>query len=364
MTKSSPPSSRHSDTVAYTDHRALRRKYRRKLKSTRKSLQDLKTESALSLNCLNALKAGLNCAVCVDVFSMPFTLVACGHTFCYECLDAWLAVRRAADESSEDDADPMGKKSCPICRQRIADRPLRNAPLESQVQLCLPSYNEEDRQNFIRRLNVSTAKYERDTLQGKCPIWPFFDKHHRALVDGEDGVRRCTTCMWEVVGDRCVNCGERMVDSPLRDEGDHVFTDDESVSDEDYLSTDRSFSDNDDAKHDSDDDDAIISANNELQSEVSETETTDNEEVEDLDGNDSEGESVMDKLRKSPKRSRFIVSEAETTDDDSDRAFGFGHEVVDESQSECEYVAPTKSPKRSKFVVSEAETTDADDESE
>lgn len=64
----------------------------------------------------------LYCAICKNPFYRPVTTIACGHTFCFSCLDTYLTTKQARDEAP-----------CPMCRSTLRFTPSAHAPLAEQV---------------------------------------------------------------------------------------------------------------------------------------------------------------------------------------------------------------------------------------
>ncbi|KAF9946943.1 E3 ubiquitin ligase [Modicella reniformis] len=79
----------------------------------------------------------LQCNICVDYFSSPFT-IECGHTFCYECLHAWLEIQ----------------KSCPTCRAKLLRRPTLSFSIREQVLVSISRLPEPDRKEIMGKVQA------------------------------------------------------------------------------------------------------------------------------------------------------------------------------------------------------------------
>ncbi|KAI9354536.1 hypothetical protein DFJ73DRAFT_958906, partial [Zopfochytrium polystomum] len=129
---------------------------------------------------------GLGCPICLDVLTAPH-IIACGHSFCQDCLVVWL--KKA--------------KKCPLCSADVAQKPARNLGLWEQVQA------------FLKTSSSSSETDEKETpgkLKSKEDPWsvlfPKKDPRAIAIADKEDGVLRCGRCHWEIVDGFCAHCQE------------------------------------------------------------------------------------------------------------------------------------------------------------
>ena len=59
------------------------------------------------------------CPVCLDTIDMP-TITACGHIFCFECINAFIHQQTA-------------RKKCPCCRKDLQNSVLREIKMEDSV---------------------------------------------------------------------------------------------------------------------------------------------------------------------------------------------------------------------------------------
>ncbi|KAJ1899006.1 E3 ubiquitin ligase [Kickxella alabastrina] len=86
---------------------------RRELQSLQENNRVLRVELAaqnikleLSASVMAHIENSLACSICMDAFTYPHSL-ACGHTFCQECLLSWL----------------LRNKKCPVCRVPVIKQP-------------------------------------------------------------------------------------------------------------------------------------------------------------------------------------------------------------------------------------------------
>ncbi|KAJ1943217.1 E3 ubiquitin ligase [Kickxella alabastrina] len=86
---------------------------RRELQSLQENNRVLRVELAaqnikleLSASVMAHIENSLACSICMDAFTHPHSL-ACGHTFCQECLLSWL----------------LRNKKCPMCRVPVIKQP-------------------------------------------------------------------------------------------------------------------------------------------------------------------------------------------------------------------------------------------------
>ncbi|KAF8324099.1 hypothetical protein DL93DRAFT_96586 [Clavulina sp. PMI_390] len=86
----------------------------RELAAARKLIQEA-GDSQVVKNTLERVKELVDCTVCFETLSNPFTVDPCGHEFCAGCLHDWFKDRRSKNEALE----------CPMCRTRVERPPIR-----------------------------------------------------------------------------------------------------------------------------------------------------------------------------------------------------------------------------------------------
>ncbi|KAF9571515.1 E3 ubiquitin ligase [Mortierella alpina] len=180
------------------------------------------------------LDGALQCSICVDYFSSPFT-VECGHTFCYACLRSWLEIH----------------KSCPTCRTKLLRRPTLSFNIREQVHASIARLPEPERKIAQEKMAADEQSMQR--VQSKGDVWKDIFKPlslegiGNTIVDAEDGVRRCASCGWEVRGGVCVNCSNLFSDVEGSDVESQDNTDQESEEPDEYDSHDSFIDDGDSA---------------------------------------------------------------------------------------------------------------------
>ncbi|KAF9930416.1 hypothetical protein BGZ67_005835 [Mortierella alpina] len=182
----------------------------------------------------HGLDGALQCSICVDYFSSPFT-VECGHTFCYACLRSWLQIH----------------KSCPTCRTKLLRRPTLSFNIREQVHSSIARLPEPERKIAQEKMHADEQSMQR--VQSKGDVWKDIFKPlslegiGNTIVDAEDGVRRCVSCGWEVRGGICVNCSNLFSDVEGSDVDSQDNTDQESEEPDAYDSHDSFIDDGDSA---------------------------------------------------------------------------------------------------------------------
>ncbi|KAI8606550.1 hypothetical protein EDD21DRAFT_186804 [Dissophora ornata] len=150
-------------------------------------------------------KQGLQCSICVDYFSSPFT-VECGHTFCYTCLHSWLEIH----------------KSCPTCRTKLLRRPTLSFNIREQVHASIAALPEPEQGIAMEKVQADEKSLKK--IQSSGDPWKGLFKSlgleglGGVIVDSDDGVRRCASCGWEVRNGSCVNCSTLFSDLEDSDE--------------------------------------------------------------------------------------------------------------------------------------------------
>lgn len=120
--------------------------------------------------------AALQCGICVDYFSSPFT-IECGHTFCFECLHAWLEIH----------------KSCPTCRAKLMRQPTLSFSIREQVVASIARLPEAERKEAMDKVQEGEDYLHEKQRHGDP--WknifksPDIEGSGRIIVDQDDGVR-------------------------------------------------------------------------------------------------------------------------------------------------------------------------------
>jgi hypothetical protein len=162
-----------------------------------------------------------------------YRLVPCGHTACAPCLLEWFgsvnSLLRPPQHLEEDEiADYLGKhtKCCFTCRTAVTHKPIPSYILKDTVQalslqLAFQEVGEDD----------ETASTEENAPPAnRATMWDVVFKpvtQRRWFIDEEDhGVRRCSTCGFEIDGRWCHHCDEQYSDIS-EDSGSELLSSDD-----------------------------------------------------------------------------------------------------------------------------------------
>ncbi|GBL48628.1 hypothetical protein CJJ07_001316 [Candidozyma auris] len=152
---------------------------------------DVELKDQLILNIVSSLE----CSICSEVMHVPF-LASCGHTFCYNCLNAWFET----------------KINCPTCRAELEQPPVLNIQLKDISKRITDIIIETMEDNHHKEsLEAARKSVLDDFEESKKKTSLFGDAFNSALtlVDNSDGVPRCGNCHWEAHGSTCLHCGAR-----------------------------------------------------------------------------------------------------------------------------------------------------------
>lgn len=138
----------------------------------------------------------LECTVCSEIMHVPFVL-ACGHSFCYECLNAWFE----------------NKVNCPTCRLDLEQVPVVNIHLKDiskfLTEIIIESTEDiDEKKRLIKHRDTAYETYEYDSRHKRLFGEAF--NSSITLIDRSDGVPRCGNCHWEAHGSVCLHCGSRI----------------------------------------------------------------------------------------------------------------------------------------------------------
>ncbi|KAK9454583.1 hypothetical protein V1511DRAFT_488949 [Dipodascopsis uninucleata] len=177
------------------------------------------------------------CEICANLMFEP-CVVSCGHMFCYACLLEWFGHH----------------KTCPKCRSAVKIRPSISFQSKTIIDTIVSHADlfrlpETEDELSKRREEESARVAKHKEIYGE--LFPglfqevFTDGSYE---DGDDGVRRCARCHWELEGNRCLRCfGWNFSDAEDDDsyennsnsEADYVEDEDEMginfTEDEDYI---------------------------------------------------------------------------------------------------------------------------------
>jgi len=147
------------------------------------------------------------CKICLKPFYEPYIL-ACGHTYCYGCLNNWFSGNAERRKNN---------KNCPDCRTVVKVQPAPNYLLRDLTHMfigrieLLPEDESVEEHNRDKNEEASLLTRDRNCrgLFGGLfknvapkPIMPYVP-----IRDYEDGVIRCPYCAWEIEDGICTGCG-------------------------------------------------------------------------------------------------------------------------------------------------------------
>ena len=172
---------------------------------------------------LDSMRQLITCKICQRFLSEPYGL-ACGHTYCYVCLDAWLVAQR--------------KRTCPDCRATIKQQPVPSFLIREmtrvfayRAELLPDGETVEEHDEYIKE---AVAKVSGDK-EGPGLFRGLFNNADRLrwgpLHDPGDDVERCPVCHWELEEGRCGSCGLTVGD----EDGFGLDTGESESSDDDEL---------------------------------------------------------------------------------------------------------------------------------
>ncbi len=201
---------------------------------------------------LTSVQQSLTCQICLDLLYKPFALAPCGHVACYECLVRWFTAPGPGENEPDNQNANRGRgtangatgihvhkrKTCPICRARVSERPVEVWGMKDMVNALV-------RSKLVETPNASGASSSNDSRNGQGrapdpwhrifrPVRTSFGGHHPfnpwwqdwteddepvfgpervdgpledvGMFDAEDHVYRCLDCMHEIWGGRCSSC--------------------------------------------------------------------------------------------------------------------------------------------------------------
>lgn len=175
----------------------------------------------------------LHCTICLDLLALP-AILKCGHTFCSPCLHSHLSLSR---------------KWCPTCRAHVSAAPVPNMALQDILHAALP---------HVEPAHSAEIESRATAFRALETPWSFLGGSQQPILDLEDGVLRCPTCLFELEGGECNQCGavfsdvegfeenfddledgdltgDEMVEMLLSGQGDGEMDDDESETDDSFI---------------------------------------------------------------------------------------------------------------------------------
>ena len=147
---------------------------------------------------LDTMRQLITCKICQRFLSEPYGL-ACGHTYCYVCLDAWLVAQK--------------KRTCPDCRATIKEQPVPSYLIREMTRVfayrqeLLPEGETvEEHDEYIKEA-VAQVSGDKETGGLFSGLFKGGRMHWMPLHDPGDDVDRCPNCHWELEEGSCGSCG-------------------------------------------------------------------------------------------------------------------------------------------------------------
>lgn len=164
-------------------------------------------DSALKDAALINILHNIECAICLEVMLVPF-MCACGHSFCYRCLNSWFE----------------NKLNCPTCRTELKEPPTLNIHLrdisKTLTDVFLDSLENPTAGNILRDARTQQVEEYEKAVKSKRALFGKSFQLVPMIVDTSDGVPRCGNCHWEAHGSVCLHCGE-----PIRNPSEDGYFD-------------------------------------------------------------------------------------------------------------------------------------------
>lgn len=217
----------------------------------------------------------LTCQICLDLMHKPFALAPCGHITCYNCLIRWFTALPNPNPAgdADDNANPLPenvdevqqivnsaearrgaylgrRKTCPVCRAAVLQRPVEMWGIKSMVATLVNSElmdlppppiatpnsttpgganNNGDRINDPWRYIFQRTSALNNAIQGPL-AQDQADREHMGMYDNEDGgVYRCIDCLHEIWGAVCTGCNRGYPGHERDDDDDDDYSDFEGV---------------------------------------------------------------------------------------------------------------------------------------
>ncbi|QIX00115.1 hypothetical protein AMS68_005632 [Peltaster fructicola] len=150
---------------------------------------------------LESMRHLISCKICQRFLTEPYGL-ACGHTYCYICLDSWLVTQR--------------KNTCPECRAEVKQQPVPSLIIREMVNIfstkqeLLPEGESmEDLKKNAVEAATKVANDKTNIAEGGLfkGMFTSMGRVREAFYDAEDNVHRCPMCGHEIEDGMCSGCG-------------------------------------------------------------------------------------------------------------------------------------------------------------
>eukprot|EP00971_Amphidinium_carterae_P200544 3979522-Amphidinium_carterae.1 len=93
------------------------------------------------------MQSELVCSICQD-WVIHASSLECGHMFCRECIDRWLAQK---------------KFLCPVCRAEVKQLPVPARTLDVIVDKTIQRCDEKEKADFRKRVKDAEARQAKQT---------------------------------------------------------------------------------------------------------------------------------------------------------------------------------------------------------
>ncbi|TKA75185.1 hypothetical protein B0A55_05172 [Friedmanniomyces simplex] len=179
---------------------------------------------------VDAMRNLITCQICHRFMYEPYAL-ACGHTYCYSCLNQWIG-------------DNM-VKTCPDCRADVSQQPTPSYVIRelvlifiSRTELLPDGETAEEHDGMAKDEAALLAKDKANTDPRRGGLFkgsfnPAKLRQVAPVYDPGDAIERCPYCHWEWEGEGqvCDHCGE-VVGDDLSDFSDESNDTQEEVDHE------------------------------------------------------------------------------------------------------------------------------------
>lgn len=150
----------------------------------------------------------LVCSICQEYMYVPM-MIQCGHNFCYSCLLAWF------------NSDSEEELSCPHCRGSVINMPCLNSTLQQWLRSVIElleseTGNEVEKSTLARIIDAkrsSEDEYKEHVNRHDLFRGVFKNSAVGVQDEDDDGILRCSNCLWELEDDEdgsCPHCNMRI----------------------------------------------------------------------------------------------------------------------------------------------------------
>lgn len=153
---------------------------------------------------MDDIRSSITCKVCFRLLYEPFT-IACGHTYCYSCLNEWF------------DRNEDRRKTCPDCRAIVKQAPAPAYTIKGITQIYLqhpehlPEGETKAQHEELAAQEQAIVDVDKSNTEAGGLFRGVFDRPNRPAPILDDGIERCPFCTWELEpgdGPLCPRCGQ------------------------------------------------------------------------------------------------------------------------------------------------------------